>query len=487
MRTRAKRSQTAVNPVAFAGSGGPAAAAPANAPQPDFQDPNRFQAVHQAMRVDGPKQPQPSGGTGPAKAKKPWKEPSAPGKKDGTAHALFTEAFQFLDLRNFNKPTPNNTNEADLDTDAVKANDRVTNHYGQITSKLSDAAVQKAVGIFKPATVKGDMEYLNAWMDNVIDQLAKGTVKTHHIDQKSPTYRAAIEKLIKSKTVGPKILVLATGQSAFTRGPKDKPREREVFVHKKVNPAERVTTLIHELIHFYAHKTYGKWVEKSKNERHYNEGLTEWLARRVMTASELSGRSNYQDRVDTVNKQIAAHVPEDGIARAFFGGEVWRFETRSDEARASFKAATGIEEGASADVEREASRTGAGLVQTVEPRKHYRFLNLGFAESQPKSEHEATFKDVKAQTFDKDSSLKFRFVGHASSPGSEAANREVARKRSVAFYRMARREGVPRNRLADAARPPHFGESKPTATEEDAITRAMNRRVEMFLVKGTGP
>ena len=113
-------------------------------------------------------------------------------------------------------------------------------------------------------------------------------------------------------------------------------------------------------------------------------------------------------------------------------------------------------------------------------------MNLGFDQAKPKPEHEALFKQVKAETYDKDPDLKFRFVGHASSPGSEAANKAVARKRSVAFYHMARDEGVPWNRLADAARPPHFGETKPTATEEDAITRAMNRRVEMFLVKGAG-
>ncbi len=481
MKTRAKRSQTTANPIAFAGNGGPAAAAPASAPQPKLQDPNRFQQVHQKVRVSGPTRPPPSGG-GPAQKRKPWVDPSAPGKMDGTDGVIFNQAFNFLDMRNFTTPSSKNTTEANLDTDAVDAHNRVKGHYPQITSPLSDSAIEGAVSVFKPSSIKGDMDYLNQWMDNFIGKMSKAD--EFDIDPSNAAYRAMIEKLIKDKTVGPKILILASRQSAFARGDGSK---REVFVHSKVKAADRRTTLIHELVHFYAHKTYRKWVEASKDERHYNEGLTEWLARKVMTASELSGRNKYQNRVDTVNKQIAAHIPEDGIARAFFGGEVWRFETRSDEARAAFKTATGIEEGASADVEREASRTGAGLVQTVEPRKHYRFLNLGFAESQPKSEHEATFKGVKAQTFDKDSSLKFRFVGHASSPGSEAANREVARKRSVAFYRMARREGVPWNRLADAARPPHFGESKPTVTEEDAITRAMNRRVEMFLVKGTGP
>ena len=49
---------------------------------------------------------------------------------------------------------------------------------------------------------------------------------------------------------------------------------------------------------------------------------------------------------------------------------------------------------------------------------------------------------------------------------------------------LAENLGVAASRLLDRARPPHFGETRPTATEEDAITRAMNRRVELFLVKG---
>jgi len=490
-RTRTKRPSAPPSPSAFAFAGGGGAQTPqaqAAPVQPDFNDPTRFQQVHQNVRVEGPKQPKPpGGGGGPAKAKLPWKEPSAPGKKDGTAHKLGKEAFRFLDTHTFPTPTAKHTNEANLDTDAVKANDRVARHYSQISNKLSDTEVEKAVGVFKPATVKGDMTYLNAWMDNFIPQLAKKTAAAHHLDKSKQSYRDAIEKLINSTQVGPKVLKLASTQSAFIRRPKGKPRQSEVFVHPKVESKDRITTLIHEMVHFYAHKTYLKWADASKDEEHYNEGLTEWLARRVMTSSELAGRAKYEDRFKTVEQQIAAHVPETGIANAYFKGEIWRFETKSDEARASFKAQTGIDAGGSVDLEREASKTGAGVAQTVEPRKHYRFLNLGFAEAKPKPEHRAKFQSVKAETYDKDSSLKFRFVGHASSPGSEAANKAVARKRSVAFYRMARGEGVPWNRLADAARPPHHGEAKPNAVEEDAITRAMNRRVEMFLVKGNSP
>jgi len=483
MRTRLRRPAQDANPVVFnGGAGGPAAQAATPTAQPDLEDPTRYQQLHHDVRVEGPTQPTPSGG-GPAKKRKPWVDPSKPGKMDGTAGQIFSEAFTFLDNRSFSTPKAKNTTEANLDADAVDAHDRIKAHYPQITAPLSDADIEKAVGVFKPSTVKGDMVYLNAWMDNFIGQMSKSATE-FDVDPKNASYRAAIAKLINDPDVGPKILVLATRQSAFTRGDS---KNREVFVHPKVTAIKRKGTLIHELVHFYAHAGYWKWVKASKDERHYNEGLTEWLARRVMTSAERAGHKSYQDRVETVDKQIAAHVSEDGIARAFFMGEVWRFETRSDEARSSFKEATGIEAGSSADVEREASRTGSGLLQTVEPQKHYRFLNLGFDETQPKSEHETAFKDVKAQTFDQDSAIKLRFVGHASSPGSELYNKDLARRRSVAFYRMARREGVPWGRLADAGRPPHFGESKPTAVEEDAITRAMNRRVEMFLVKGAGP
>ena len=458
-------------------AGGPLTRGAAPRIQLDFEDTGRLATVHENVRVKGPPRTTPAG---PPAKRKPWVDPTA--KDGGTADLLFKQAYKFLNDRDFTEKATVNTTEKALDADAVAMNKRVLDRFPQITSPLSDEATQKRVGIFKKSTIENDKEYLGQWVDNFLDQMSDS--EEYDIDVNNTHYRAMVDKLIADPDVGPKIVTLGLRQPAFTR---TTGKTREVFVHPSVEATKRKTTLIHEIVHFYRNDRYYAWVEASKSEPFYNEGLTEWLARKVMTSDELAGRSDYQARVDQVEKQIAAFVPESDIIRAFFAGEVWRLETRSKEARTAFETDTGIKEGSSVKEEGAASRAGAGLFQTVQPGVHYRFLNLGRDEAQPKPEHETAFQNVKADQLDTDSALKVRFVGHASTPGSEATNRALALRRSVAFYRMARRDGVPWNRMIGADRPPHFGEAQPTVVEEDAITRAMNRRVEMFLIRKGAP
>jgi outer membrane protein OmpA-like peptidoglycan-associated protein len=238
--------------------------------------------------------------------------------------------------------------------------------------------------------------------------------------------------------------------------------------------------LFHELTHFYAHPTYHQWVATTTNERWYNEGFTEFLARLAMPPDLLS--TDYQDRVDSINKQVAAHVPVDDIARAFFLGEIWRIETRSQISRREAGAQLGLKETATEKEEIEASRTGPGINETVEKGKRYRFMNLGFDRTQPKPEHVTFFREVKTAELDPAPSLGVRFEGHASTAGTLAYNLSLSLGRALEFYQMARSEHITGDRLVDAAKPPHLGETKPTAEEEDPLTRAFNRRVEMELL-----
>jgi hypothetical protein len=464
--------------AAIRGAGGPVRGGYPLALARDLTSPGRLGEVHRGVRVEGPPRRTATGTTAP---RRPWVDGPV-SDTSSTAHLLYNQIYTFLDTRTFSQPSGSHTTSANLDADAVAMHQRVTTYFPQITSTLSDTEIQNRVSLFQPSVVAGDMDYLNDWMDNFIDQMSDS--EDYQIDPANTNYRAMITQLINNSRVGPKILTLASGQSGFIRG---EGTSREIFVHRSVTAARRRPTLIHEIIHLYRHQRYRDWVSASRDERHYNEGITEWLARRIMTSSERTTRSGYDDRIRTVQNQIAQHVSEDGIARAFFRGEVWRLETRSAEARSAFEAHTGIRESGTREEERTASRTGSGLFQTVVTGEHFRFLNLGNTEAEPKSEHEAAFRDVKTRHFDPNPSIRLRFVGHASGPGSESYNRNLSRRRSVAFYRMARREGVPWNRMIDARRPPHFGESRPTVTEEDVITRAMNRRVEMFLMGGGTP
>jgi hypothetical protein len=133
-------------------------------------------------------------------------------------------------------------------------------------------------------------------------------------------------------------------------------------------------------------------------------------------------------------------------------------------------------------VEREESKTSDGIAETVVPGSHYRFMNLGNEEAEPKHEHKALFTEIQNKYLNGHPDVRCRFVGHASSPGTDAFNMALSLKRAQAFYQMARDAGVPDSQLIDADKPQHFGERKPTAPNEDVRGRAFNRRVELFLI-----
>ena len=444
----------------------------------DLTGPDRLADVHHGVRVEGPPRATASGR--PAQ-RLPWVDGPV-SDPHSTAHLLFHQVYSKLHGMSLRPAGAAHTTAANLDADAVAMHQRVRDHFPQITGALGDADIQARVALVNTSTVTAAPGFLDSWMDNFINQLSHSA--DYRIDRANTNYRAMITQLLGDPDVGGLLVGLAARSSAFTHG---EGTARNIFVNPSVTALRRQTTLIHEIVHLYRHDRYKAWVDASLDGRFYNEGITEWLARRVMTAAERatrSGHQGYQDRVDVVDRQIAQNVSEDGIARAFFLGETWRLETRSPQARAAFAAQSGITEGDTRPEERAAARTGAGFVQVVAPDSHYRFINLGIDEAAPKPEHVTAFRAIKTRALDPRPGLKLRFVGHASSPGSEAHNRALARRRSTAFYRMARTEGVPWARMIDANRPPHFGEARPSVTEEDVITRAMNRRVEMFLIAG---
>jgi hypothetical protein len=140
--------------------------------------------------------------------------------------------------------------------------------------------------------------------------------------------------LLADAEVGPLIRKLASRQGAFTEGAAG---SKKVFLHRGLSEVQRRRTLIHELTHFYAHKLFSEWVETTAAARYYSEGFTEYLARQAMTADQLADGKSYQAQVESVENQVAAYVPQDDIARAFFLGEVWRIEGKSKVAKKAFK------------------------------------------------------------------------------------------------------------------------------------------------------
>ena len=213
----------------------------------------------------------------------------------------------------------------------------------------------------------------------------------------------------------------------------------------------------------------------------YNEGFTEFLARQVMTEDELQSRNNYQNRYEAIAEKVAAFTSVDDIASAYFQGEVWRLEGKSMMAQQLFAEQVGMTEGSSRSQEVSQSTSAAGIVQIVQSGSHFRFMNLGVGEVSPKPEHIDFLQRLVNEKLKGDATVRTRFVGHASSTGSGSFNSKLARKRAAAFNVAMQRMGVPNTQFF-APEGEKEGESTPTASNDSVFGRAMNRRVELFLV-----
>ena len=438
--------------------------------QPKVDDPSRYKEVHESLFVAAPS----TGGS-----LLTWEDPDPAKKIAGTEEKLFQQAKPAIQAHVKANPgsvggtVTTKTTEAALDTDAVAVKDELRARFPFMSITPSDAQVQTAVSVMTPALTSSS-DYLHEWMANKLPNWSD--VENYDIKEDDPRLVALFDRLLTDTDVGPDLKVMATRVSGFQRG---QGTTREIFVHRGTEPLSRKKVLFHELTHFHAHPSFRSWVATTTNERWYNEGFTEYVARLAMPPEVLAIATSYQDRVDSIKNEVAAHVPDDDIARAYFLGEVWRIETRSTISRHEAAHQLNLSATATEAEEKKASRSGPGINETVEKGKHYRFMNLGFDQMTPKPEHITFFKDIKAEELDAAPTLGVSFEGHASTAGSLEYNKDLSLGRARAFYQLAKKEGITGTRLIDEANPPHFGESKTTADEEDPVTRAFNRRVEM--------
>jgi len=409
---------------------------------------------------------------------------SSPGVP-GTAEIIKTQfiaalrAYIQADPMNVGGTVPVRTTESDAETTALAVNQRICSRFPQITTSLSAASIRPAVGIIQ-ASQTSSPAFIREWLANRLSLWTDSD--NYNIRESDARYQQMMTDLLAHSYAGPNIRVLASRQAAFID---QSSGTRQIYLHHGADRSLRTKILIHELTHLYAHAQYKNWVAATTAERFYNEGFTEYLARKVMTGNELADRNNYQTNVDAITRNVEPYVSEDDIARAYFKGEVWRLEDRSAIARQMFSSQVGIQSGTSRFSEIAQSRSSPGINQIVSVGAHYRFMNLGINEHTPKPEHRSFFQTLYTTFIRPDQSTRLRFVGHASSPGSLSLNRALARRRSAAFYQMAQDVGVPVLRLIEAASPPHFGETTPTAEEADVQGRAFNRRAELFITRDT--
>jgi outer membrane protein OmpA-like peptidoglycan-associated protein len=350
-------------------------------------------------------------------------------------------------------------------------------HQARLRARVSTFAEEVA----GPEAQGGEPGFVRRRIEGLLRSLPD--FSNYGLREQDPRYLHLVDSLLADD----EIRRLATGLAplvwGYTTG--DRPDTRRVHINVGIERRDLPLVLIHELIHFYKSPLFDQWIAESFESESYEEGFTEYLTRLVLETPAERERNrvgNPRNGVcDLVTRRVAAYIPPDDIARAYFLGEVWRLETRSPVARREAGSQLGLRATGSRREQIEATRTGPGINQTVAPGRHYRFMNLGFDRSAPKPEHVEFFRRFKSSYLDPDPTLGVRFIGHASGAGTLEYNRRLSLRRSQAFYQMARDEGVPDSRLIDASSPPHHGETRPTAEEEDPATRAFNRRVEMTI------
>ncbi len=436
---------------------------------PDQEAPSRYSTIHENLFVRAP-----SGG-----ALQQWVNSSQ--GVQGTARAIITQFKNTLRAYIASRPAsvggtvPTRTTESAAESDAISVDQSIRTRFPQITTQLSEAQIRSAVGILS-STQTSDPNFIRQWLANRLSMWTD--VDDYNIQETDPRYQQMLTDLLADGYAGPHIRTLGSRQAAFveTSG-----SSRQVFIHRGAEADLRRLILIHELTHFYAHQDFNNWVAATNAPRIYTEGFTEYLARQVMTPSQRQSRRSYSSHVQKIENQVARYVSIDDVARAYFNGEVWRLESRSTVSRQLFESHAGLREGGPRSEERSQSRTGPGIAQTVDPGTHYRFMNLGINQSQPKPEHMTSFQTIYSRYVQGHPNVRLRFVGHGSSPGSTRLNRQLSRARSLAFYQMARNAGVLSSQLLDENNPPHHGESSPTAENANVHGRAFNRRVELFI------
>jgi outer membrane protein OmpA-like peptidoglycan-associated protein len=495
------------SPVLQRFGGGPVSAPAQVQRAPDQRsDPARFETAHQNLFVKSP--------TLSGKTPDPWQK----GTTDAEIRKEFRDSIlgeiQGSPLRavgQMNKVT----SQTDAETAAVSADVDLHAKYPQIPKQLGAAAIRGSVVVFaadfEPKDAP-DPDFLKNWVENQLPLRTK--IEEFAISPKDPDYVALVKDLAQDSAVFP-IDPILDGVRAFAASKGWSADETRVTVERvqkqiekkpwswlfnrmssrtaafegqgKVNVSEslpvekRRATLLHELLHHYADADYRRWVDSTKSSRLFNEGFTEILTREALTAKELSGRKSYQDSVDVIRARVMPFISIDDLARAYFLGEVWRIEGKSQVSQEMFEKQAGLAAGAARADEVKQSKEGPGIVQTVEEGAFYRLLNFGTDQSVPKTEHEKFVSDVLLPKATSDSALRLRFVGHADETGPAGHNQVLAQARAAAVYKLALKLGIPRGQLVDVDKPAGGGEKEPTAGNADVHGRAMNRRVEIFL------
>lgn len=177
--------------------------------------------------------------------------------------------------------------------------------------------------------------YIKKWLANYIFQWT--SIEEYCLDESDKRFQKVIDDIFTDRTMIKDVRILSGRQGAFFEGAG---RSRNVYIHEGLKPSEAESILTHELVHFYAHKSYLDWNAKMSVPRYINEGFTEYLAREAMSSSARTSRTENEEQFGFIRDKVAAFLtkPVEKIASAFFAGKVWEVENVSTIAKSLFEA-----------------------------------------------------------------------------------------------------------------------------------------------------
>jgi outer membrane protein OmpA-like peptidoglycan-associated protein len=123
------------------------------------------------------------------------------------------------------------------------------------------------------------------------------------------------------------------------------------------------------------------------------------------------------------------------------------------------------------------------LVKQIKSQRRIRIYGIHFDVDKAtiKPQSEPVIAQI-AQAMQQNKAWRFRVEGHTDSDGGEAHNKVLSQHRAESVVNdLVKRYHIARNRLV----PVGYGYSKPVAPNTTSAGKALNRRVELFLLSGT--
>ena len=235
-----------------------------------------------------------------------------------------------------------------------------------------------------------------------------------------------------------------------------------------------------ELMHYFAHPKFDRWVRETNDPNFYTEGFAEYVTRPVAEKLNITDRG-YPTRLKAVQDKVAKHISHNDILRAYFAGEVWRLEHESKTAKEEFKKQIKLDPDSEGKKEKRASRSSKGFSQTNSP-SNFRFLNFQIESAKLKKQHKKEFKTILGDIKKARKTFTLAFVGHANDFKTKDKNVTLSIARAKSFNQLAKNRGVDVKQIKNFNSPKGVGEANPIAGNQKAIGRAFNRRVDLTVL-----